>query len=248
MKTTFMLTSAIVVGVANGATLAHRYSFDTDTTDSVGGNTGVLEGGATVSSGKLSLTGLGASTAANRMTFTNPVDIGGNFGTTGVTIESWYTDGGTGTWGKLFQFGNNAAGQELAFTFTRGNGQQTGVDRDGAKLFGEQISQNAQHHLAITVSPDGNLNTWIDGNQKLTDVDTNDLSSINTTFEAIGATSWGDPGMNGSVDEFRIWSGELSATEVATNFASGPNNTIPEPSGLLLTIAGGLLVLRRRRA
>ena len=54
--------------------------------------------------------------------------------------------------------------------------------------------------------------------------------------------------MNGSVDEFRIWSGELSATEVATNFASGPNNTIPEPSGLLLTIAGGLLVLRRRRA
>ena len=158
------------------------------------------------------------------MTFTNPVDIGGNFGTTGVTVETWYTDSGTGTWGKLFQFGNSAAGQELAFTFTRGNGQQTGVDRDGAKLFGEQISQNAQHHLAITISPDGNLNTWIDGNQKLTDVDTNDLSSINTTFEAIGATSWGDPGMNGSVDEFRIWSGELSAAEVGTNFASGPNN------------------------
>ena len=82
-----------MVGVANGATLAHRYSFDTDTTDSVGGNTGVLAGGATVSSGKLSLTGLGASTAANRMTFTNPVDIGGNFGTTGVTVETWYTDG-----------------------------------------------------------------------------------------------------------------------------------------------------------
>ncbi|MGB1889480.1 MAG: LamG-like jellyroll fold domain-containing protein, partial [Akkermansiaceae bacterium] len=103
-------------------------------------------------------------------------------------------------------------------------------------------------HLAITVSPDGNLNTWIDGNQKLTDVDTNDLSSINTTFEAIGATSWGDPGMNGSVDEFRIWSGELSAAEVGTNFASGPNNLVPEPSGILLTLAGGFLFLRRRRA
>ena len=54
--------------------------------------------------------------------------------------------------------------------------------------------------------------------------------------------------MNGSVDEFRIWSGELSAAEVGTNFASGPNNLVPEPSGLLLTLAGGLLFLRRRRA
>ena len=248
MKTSFILTAAFVVGIANGATLAHRYSFDTDTTDSVGGNTGILAGGATISSGQLTLTGLGASTAANRMTFTNPVDIGSNFGATGVTIETWYTDAGTGTWGKLFQFGNNAAGQELAFTHTRGNGEQTGVDRDGAQLLNEQVSQNIQHHLAITIAQDGNLNTWIDGNQTLTDIDTNDLSNISTNFEAIGATSWGDPGMNGSVDEFRIWSGELSAAEVATNLASGPGSIVPEPSGLLLTLAGGLLVLRRRRA
>ena len=65
---------------AQGATLSHRYSFDADTTDSVGGNTGILEGGATISSGQLTLTGLGSSIDANRMTFTNPVDIGGNFG------------------------------------------------------------------------------------------------------------------------------------------------------------------------
>ena len=248
MKKTFILVSVLVAGLANGATLAHRYSFDTDTTDSVGGNSGILEGGSTVSSGKLTLTGLGAGTAGNRMTFTNPVNIGGNFGTTGVTIESWYTDAGTGTWGKLFQFGNNVAGQELAFTHTRGNGEQTGVDREGAQLLNGQVSQNIQHHLAITIAQDGNLNTWIDGDQTLTDIDTNDLSNISTNFEAIGATSWGDPGMNGSVDEFRIWSGELSAAEVATNLASGPGSIVPEPSGLLLTLAGGLLVLRRRRA
>ena len=248
MKKTFILVSVLVAGLANGATLAHRYSFDTDTTDSVGGNSGILEGGSTVSSGKLTLTGLGRGTAGNRMTFTNPVNIGGNFGTTGVTIESWYTDAGTGTWGKLFQFGNNVAGQELAFTHTRGNGEQTGVDREGAQLLNGQVSQNIQHHLAITIAQDGNLNTWIDGDQTLTDIDTNDLSNISTNFEAIGATSWGDPGMNGSVDEFRIWSGELSAAEVATNLASGPGSIVPEPSGLLLTLAGGLLVLRRRRA
>ena len=205
-----------------GATLAHRYSFDTDATDSVGGNTGILEGGATISSGQLSLTGLGSSIDANRMTFTNPVDIGGNFGATGVTIETWYTDTGTGTWGKLFQFGNNAAGQELAFTHTRGNGQQTGVDRDGAQLLGEQVNQNEEHHLVITVSPDGNLNTWIDGVQKLSDLDTNDLANVSTEFEAIGATSWGDPGMTGSVNEFRIYEGELTPLEVAASTEAGP--------------------------
>ncbi|MDG1364512.1 MAG: hypothetical protein P8Q54_13655 [Akkermansiaceae bacterium] len=207
---------------AQGATLSHRYSFDADTTDSVGGNTGILEGGSTISSGQLTLTGLGSSIDANRMTFTNPVDIGGNFGATGVTIETWYTDTGTGTWGKLFQFGNNVAGQELAFTHTRGNGQQTGVDRDGAKLLGEQVNQNEEHHLVITVSPDGNLNTWIDGVQKLIDLDTNDLANVSTDFEAIGATSWGDPGMTGSVNEFRIYEGELTSLEVAASTEAGP--------------------------
>lgn len=207
----------------HGATLSHRWSFDFDTTDSVGGNTGVLEGGASITPGQLILTGLGSSADANRMTFTNPVDIGGNFGSTGVTIETWYTDSGTGTWGKLFQFGNNVVGQELAFTHTRGNGEQTGIDRDGAKLLGEQVTQNEEHHLVITVSPDGNLNTWIDGVRKLTDVDTNDLANVNTSFEAIGATSWGDPGMTGSVNEFRIYRGELTAIEVEASNTAGPD-------------------------
>jgi hypothetical protein len=207
----------------SAATLSHRWSFDTDTTDTVGGNTGILEGGAIVTGGQLSLGGLGTAINANRMSFTNPVDIGGNFGASGVTIETWYTDSGTGTWGKLFQFGNNAVGQELAYTHTRGNGQQSGVDRDGAKLLGEQVTQNEEHHLVITVSPDGNLNTWVDGEQKLTDVDTNDLSNVNTTFEAIGATSWNDPGMNGLVNEFRIYEGELTAIEVAASTEAGPD-------------------------
>jgi hypothetical protein len=54
--------------------------------------------------------------------------------------------------------------------------------------------------------------------------------------------------MNGTVDEFRIWSGELSSSEVAANFAAGPGVVIPEPSGILLSIAaGGLMAFRRRR-
>ncbi len=233
---------------ASAATLSHRYSFDTDTTDSVGGNTGTLQNGATVGSGALQLTGLGINTAGNHMGFTNPVDIGGNFGASGVTIESWYTDSGTGTWGKLFQFGTANAGQEIGYTHTRGNGEQSGVDRDGSKLFVEQIAPGSEHHLVISISSDGNLNTWVDGAQKLTNIDTNDLSNVTTAFEGIGATSWNDPGMNGSVNEFRIWSGELTGQEVALNNTLGPNSVIPEPSGLALICLSGLALFRRRRA
>ena len=222
----FLFTWLLIVSLmaSQGATLANRWSFDTNTNDSIGGITGVLQGGATIIEGQLSLTGAGSSTAANRMTFSSPIDIGGNFGATGVTIETWYTDTGTGTWGKLFQFGNNSAGQELAYTHTRGSGQMSGIDRDGTQLLGEQIAQNEEHHLVITVSSDGNLNTWLDGVQKLTNTNTNDLSNVTTSFEAIGATSWGDPGMKGTVNEFRIWSGELTSAEVSTNLTSGPNN------------------------
>jgi len=221
-----LLTALLAVNslTAQGATLANRWSFDTNTNDSVGGITGVLQGGATISAGQLTLPGTGSSTAANRMTFSSPVDIGGNFGATGVTIETWYTDTGTGTWGKLFQFGNNSAGQELAYTHTRGSGQRSGIDRDGTQLLGEQITQNEEHHLVITVSSDGNLNTWVDGVPKLTNTNTNDLSNVTTTFEAIGATSWGDPGMQGTVNEFRIWSGELTAGEVTSSSSAGPDN------------------------
>lgn len=245
----FTLGSCLAASLAQGATLVHRYSFDvgSELVDSVGGNTGVLNNGATTGGGLLLLTGAGTGTGGNHMGFTNTIGIGSNFGASGVTIESWYTDSGTGTWGKLFHFGTNVGGQELAFTHIRGNGEQTGVDRGGSQLLGEQISQNTQHHLVITVSPDGNLNTWIDGDQKLTDVDTNDLSNVVSDFEGIGATNWGDPGMNGSVDEFRIYSEELTGAEVATNFAAGPDTLVPEPSGGLLSLLGGLLAFRRRR-
>ncbi|MDA7881184.1 Ig-like domain-containing protein, partial [Akkermansiaceae bacterium] len=222
--------------ITQGATLSHRWSFDGDTNDSISGVTGVLQGGATIGGGQLTLSGAGSSTTANRMSFSSPIDIGGNFGATGVTIETWYTDTGTGTWGKLFQFGNNASGQELAYTHTRGSGEQSGVDRDGTQLFNEQISQNVEHHLVITVSANGNLNAWVDGVQKLTNTNTNDLSNVTTTFEAIGATSWGDPGMRGNVNEFRIWSGELSGAEVTSSFAAGPNN-LPGNGPLITSFA-----------
>jgi hypothetical protein len=213
---------------SDGATVSHRYSFSNDLTDSAGGNTGILQGGASVSATHLILPGGGSGPTADAMLFTSPVDIGGNFGGTGVTVETWYTDDGSGTWAKLFTFGTSAAGPEFAYTNSRANTSRAGLDRNGNTDLRLRPTLNDEHHLVISVAADGTTNLWIDGTQHLTNIATNAVSNIVSTHEAIGATAWGDPGHNGTVNEFRIWDGPLTDAEVQANLASGPD-AIPVP-------------------
>ncbi len=237
----------ISAGAAGAATLSHRYSFNGTTTDSVGGNNGVLNNGATVTATSLSLSGgPGGGASVQNMGFSAAVGIGANYGGTGVTVETWYTDAGTGQWGKLFTFGRAQEGFEFAFTDAHA-GANNSVDRNGAKTFGFRATLGVEHHLAISLAQDGNLNAWLDGAQVLTDVATNPISNVGSETESIGATAWGDPGHFGEVNEFRIWSGELTGAEVSQNLALGPNSLVPEPAGAALLGLGTLLTLRRRR-
>ena len=244
LLTTILLFNA---AAASAATLSHRYSFNGTTTDSVGGNNGVLNNGATVTATSLSLSGgPGGGASVQNMGFSAAIGIGTNYGGTGVTVETWYTDAGTGQWGKLFTFGRAQEGFEFAFTDAHA-GANNAVDRNGAKTFGFRATLGVEHHLAISLAQDGNLNAWLDGAQVLTDVATNPISNVGSETESIGATAWGDPGHNGSVNEFRIWTGELTGAEVAQNLALGPNSLVPEPTGAALLGLGTLLTLRRRR-
>lgn len=237
---------------ASAATLSHRYSFNGNTTDSAGTNNGILLNGATVTATSLSLPGGGAGATPGggtspNMGFSAAIGIGANYGATGVTVETWYTDTGSSNWAKLFTFGTSAAGQEFAFTNARADTGNAAPDRNGAHTFGFRPSLNVEHHLVISLAQDGNMNAWLDGVQALTDVATNPISNIGTQVESIGATAWGDPGQLGTVNEFRIWSGELTGAEVAQNLALGPNSLVPEPTEAALLGLGTLLSLRRRR-
>ncbi len=252
LLTTISAGLLFTAAAASAATLSHRYSFNEDTTDSVGGNTGILRNGATVTATSLSVSGSGSGGAnggtSPNMGFSSAIGIGANYGSTGVTVETWYTDAGTGTWGKLFTFGTSVGGQEFAFTNEWG-GNGSAVDRNGTtgSLFGFRAAVGTEHHLVISVAAAGNLNAWLDGTQVVTNDPTNPLSNVGTQVEAIGATAWGDPGHFGEVNEFRIWSGELTGAEVAQNRALGPNSLVPEPTGAALLGLGTLLTLRRRR-
>ena len=249
MKPITLLTIAVVTAgsfTASAATISNRYSFNGDTTDSVGGNTGILNNGAIVTATSLSLSGgPGAGGSVQNMSYSSVVGIGANYGGTGVTVESWYTDSGTSQWGKLFTFGSASNGQEFALTSQHANG--TAVDRNGANQFNFRAAIGVEHHLVITVASTGNLNTWLDGTQVFTNVATNPLSNVTSATESIGATAWNDPGHFGEVNEFRIYHGELTGAEVAQNLALGPNSLVPEPAGIALLGLGTLLSLRRRR-
>jgi len=245
----------LIASPATAATLSHRYSFSGNTNDTAGTNNGVLLNGATVTATQLSLPGGGSGASAPNMGFSAVVGIGANFGGTGVTVETWYTDAGSGTWAKTFTFGSAAAGQELAFTNFRGGGDLApGLDRNGAIAlasypFGSntRISTGVEHHLVVSVDASGLTNLWVDGTQEITNLATNALSNVTSSTESIGATAWGDPGHLGSVNEFRIWSGTLTGAEVAQNFSLGPDSLVPEPAGAALLGLGTMLVLRRRR-
>ncbi len=86
MKATLTLLFSAFAGFASAATLANRWSFDGDTTDSVGGNTGVLVGDASVTGGQLVLDGAPNGPTADSMGFSTTLDIGGTHGANGVTF------------------------------------------------------------------------------------------------------------------------------------------------------------------
>jgi hypothetical protein len=95
---------------------------------------------------------------------------------------------------------------------------------DGALIGTSTIAGNA--------SPNGFLN----------------LSTMTDNNVWLGRSQWPDPIFDGSINEFRIYNGALSAGEVARHFALGADN-IPEPASCLLAMLGsGLAAVARRRS
>ena len=215
------------------ATLAHRYSFENDARDSVGGNDGVLIDDASVSGGELRLDGAPNGPSGDSMGFTNTIDLGSSFGSAGVTIEAWYTDNGSGSWSKLFSFGNGTSGSNIIFNLQQGGSGQGRIQYQGMSEgnFGPRPATGVEHHLALTITPSGEVNAWVDGSQiqasppNLTG-DGNNLNTLPSSWERLGASAWNDANMSGAINEFRIWEGVMSAEEVAESRAAGPN-TLP---------------------
>lgn len=231
--------------------LVHRYSFDTDASDSVGSADGTLTAGATVSGGQLVMDGadewVDLSGAA--------VDIAGK---SAVTIEYWGTVAAPNSTAffAAFGFGEEGAGTGSNYLMQQPN--RAGGNRamitsvgfsDEAFVGSSAITDTLEHHFAVTVDST-TLTFYVDGaSVGSTAIGIHGLDDIGTTHARIGhGVFTGDPDYLGSINEFRIYDMALSASEVAASFAAGAN-PVPTPTALPagLTLIG-LAVMRRRRA
>ncbi len=68
-------------------------------------------------------------------------------------------------------------------------------------------------------------------------------SSAGIISATIGHSPFNDPGINGSVDEFRIYNGLLAPDEITASDLIGPNQTLSTTASLSATSSSGKVVL-----
>src|SRR5262245_13851813 len=148
------------------------------------------------------------------------------------TVATWVNLAATTQWSRVFDFGsgpntnmfltvNAGTGPRFALT-TSGGGNEQRINPTTAG----QLPTGAWIHLAVTLS--GNTGTlYVNG----TAVGTNPNITLRpssmgaTTQNWIGKSQYGDPGLNGTVDDFAIYDHALSAEEIqalTTAPAAGP--------------------------
>ena len=247
-----VIVSAIGVSfsaAAQGA-LVHRYSFNDGTAnDSVGTANGTTMNGATISGGQLVLNNNGLS--GSSVQYVNlPANVLPTSG--GVTsIEEWFTSNNSGGWARGFDFGNGP-GVNLFYTPVSGPNDSRAILNDGAGETGPTgaptLNDNTQHMAAVVVSDAAQtISYYIDGTLfKSVPEGANTLAALNNTYNYLGRSQYNDPGLNGSINEVRIYDNALSANQISADYANGPD-VVPEPAALSLVLAGGTLLLARRK-
>lgn len=257
---------------ATRAALVHHYDFNTANVanDTVGTANGTLVsstgGTATVTGGSLVTTGGGSGGGGTPQSPGAYLTGAATAGITGdFSIETFFTRADTqANYATLFSFATDTNNYVIAVA-ERGNNTFPSV---AAKLNGgteltlngtATLPAGTQFDLTTTYTAStGLLSFYLNGAL----VTSGNLLGLNlsafSAFNGIqGNAPYGDPALNGSNNDFRIFNNALTATQVTQLDTLGANATndqinaaVPEPSTVaLLTILGtGGLFLRRRRA
>jgi hypothetical protein len=217
----------------SAATLLHRYSFTAGGNDSVGAANGTLLNGAVVSGGAAVFNGSGAY-----------VDLPNGLMTelTNLTITTWVTDNGSANWGRIFDFGFSTSGEGAAGSGTNylflspqsgGGTLRAGIrvnnlgDEQMVEWAGTRLPATTEKHVALTIDAATAIGRlYVDGVLvgENTGMTYNPAQLGNTHNNWLGRSQWSaDAYYNGSINEFRIYDGALTATEVQEEFSYGPD-------------------------
>ena len=160
---------------------------------------------------------------------------------TTCTIAMWVNLDAATTWSRLFDFGTGttnymfltaSSGSSVRFAITtNGIGGEQKINGTGTFPIG------GWHHVAVTLT--GTVGTlYIDGTQvgQNTAMTLNPSSLGSTTLNYIGRSQFSaDPYLNGDIDEFRIYSSALSATQISSLTTTSPLALQSAPTTLVAT-------------
>jgi len=242
-------------------TLKNRWSFNetsgTTVADSVGGADGTvvtISGVASFAGGELSLNGVDEYVDL-------PNGIISSLGSD-ATFETWIRHESPAVWSRVFDFGISTAGEDasadgLDFLFLASRGG------DGFPLFianfpnGGDVANvgssalgwlpGEQHQYVVTWSASGNTTRfYVDGvlagsgvaPQPLSNLAGQDLNNWLGRSQFVNDAYWG-----GKYNEFRIYAGAMTPSQVQASFASGPDSIGQEAPSLSTRISGNNLVI-----
>ena len=237
-------TSSASVQVKNVAALTHRYSFNTDgnASDSVGGADGSLQGGATISGGQLQLTGNNADYLQL------PTNMLQNY--TAVTVDTWANLGPAQNWARLWEFTDVGPATQNEFYFApgwnpnppNGNNYAAGFPWGGSIFMNGALGSQLFH---ITCEyGNGRMTVYTNGVfQGSVSNLVAPASSAGFVSASIGHSPFADPGILGSIDEFRIYGGLLSSDEIVASDLLGPNQTLSTTASLKVAQSANNVVL-----
>jgi len=239
---------AVLTAVVNKPFLVHRWSFN-DGTDSVSGSNATLVGAANYSGGQLVLPGGG-----QHRDYAS-VNIAPTFASSpSLTFEGWYTDNGTLNWAKVWMFGYSTSGY-IDYTPRRGNNGNvpsmsfnpfTGeVNTAGLAFEPPVLTAGTTYHVVAAYDSVGNkMSLYLNGALAATNnMKAGDLTQVVATSGVFGESLFGDPDLNGSIDEVRVWRGALSAAQVAATDFGGPSSVPDFNVTLGSSISGNTLTL-----
>ena len=221
----------------HGQTLIHRYSFTSDASDSVGGASGTLAGGASFNgSGSVVLDGASGYVAL-------PAGVVSNLNA--VTIETWARFGTIANNSFLFGFGNtdgSGAGENYIFCTPHGNGTRTAISGADPGWTGEQqaaiagtLDNQPNVMVAAVFNPPANfIGLYINGVLVASNTAvTTTMASVNDKFSYLGRSLYNaDPYLNASISEFRIYNGALTNGQIAVDTGAGPDQLVSNPGAL----------------
>lgn len=219
------LLVCLPVPAALSATLTHRYSFDTDAGDSVGGANGVLQGNAYIANGALVLDGTNSSVQL-------PDDLFTNYDS--VSFEIWYVDGTVSSpSNQLYNFSGALGGMNYLL-FGQGN-LLVGGSLNAVSLPIPAVG-GTNHLIWTQDSTSQTARIYINGLLAAQSAGfTNTPAMVGSTTNNLigaGATNIVPSNFKGSLLEFRVYQGALSPLDAAVLDAFGPDQPQSDPGTL----------------